>query len=620
MAPAHFTDILAGYAHALPALATTLVVVVGLSAIGGLISGRKGDAAAWLTTGWGAACLISLGTTLLPLSLKSAALILAAGAVIGAVVIVRRGGPVLPASTPRVLILALPLLLMAGSMRPSQWDEFSHWLLAGEYLLQVNGFPGPGRPLPVADYPAYPYGMPLIHYLAGLPTGKLVDTAGPIFNFVLLLLAADPVIRAAQGGLDGEARETVPGWAWCGLGILAVTILSPTFVIKVVFTNYADTAQAVALTFFVLSCRRMVLSDDDRAAAWAAARQAGFSGIALIQAKPTGMVLAAAVLLGSAGVALAAGALRRPGRPIALAALVVALIASAHLCWESYIATHLAGGRHAVTTFGKADWTILSPALVSMMHVASNKGGYFGLMAAILVMAWKLRRRPTEGAGGLYLIVAVAFLCNTLFLTIAYVMIFGGYEGRNAASFWRYNMAFGPLAMILAADLGRRLWLRLPAARAKALPALTLAAVALPPLAGTIAQPWMRFDLVAPKADLRRIAPAMAALLPPGSRVFVVDPLENGFYAKMARFELRDHAVLAGDTTVFNAADLADRLERAKPTALWVHTADPTTEAVLGMALPAGASYLLLRDGEGWKKAAEWPFSGYALPHHVDKG
>lgn len=616
----NINDILAGYAHALPALAATLTVVVGLFAIGGLISGRKGDVAAWLTTGWGAACLVSLSTTFLPLSLRSAAFVLAAGALVGAVTIARRGGPVLPASTPRVLVLALPLLLMAGSMRPSQWDEFSHWLLAGEYLLQVNGFPGPGRALPVADYPAYPYGMPLIHYLAGLPTGKLVDTAGPIFNFVLLLLAADPVIRAARGMPDGEAREAVPAWAWCGLGILAVTILSPTFVIKVVFTNYADTAQAVALTFFALSCRRMVLCADDRTAAWAAARQAGFSGIALIQAKPTGMVLAAAVLLGTAGVALAAGALRRPGRAIAPAALVVVLIGAAHLCWESYIAAHLAGGRHAITAFGKADWTILRDALVSMMHVVSNKGGYFGLTAVILVMAWRLRRRPTEGVNGLYVIAAVAFLCHTLFLTVAYVMIFGGYEGRNAASFWRYNMAFGPLAMILAADMGRRLWLRLPAAKSKALPALALAAVALPPLAGTIAQPWMRFDLVAPKADLRRIAPEMLALLPPGSRVFVVDPLENGFYAKMARFELRERAVLVGDSNVFNAASQVERLTAVKPTALWVHTADAGIEAMLGMTLPAGASYLLLRDGDGWRKAAEWPFSGYALPHHVDKG
>lgn len=620
MALGNSSTLFTGYAHALPALAATLVVTAGFGAVGGLIAGRRGDAAGWTTTGWGAACLISLTATFGSVPLWPAALALVVLAAAGGIVIRRRGGSVLPRSTVRVLILAAPLLLMAAAMRPSQWDEFSHWLLAGEYLLQVDSFPGPGRPLPLADYPAYPYGIPLVHYLTGRLAGGLVDSAGPVFNLVLLLLAADPVIRAARGTLDGKDHDPAPGWAWCGFGVLAVTILSPTFVPKVVFTNYADTAQSVALAFFALSAWRMIGCEEDPAAAWAAARQAGFSGIALVLAKPTGLVLAAALLVGFAGVAAAKGALRRPARPAALTALVVALVATAHLRWESYITAHLAGGRHAITSPAAADWSVLHDALVSMMHVISNKGGYFGLTAVIVVMAWRLRRRLGEGTNGLYLMAAIAFLCHTLFLCVAYVLIFGGYEGRNAASFWRYNMAFGPLTMILAADAGRRLWARLPAWRRRTTRPLARLAVALPLLAGTLAQPWLRFDLVAPKQDLRKIAGEMRALLPQDSRLFVVDPLENGFYAKMARFEMRGRAVLAGDSNVFNAASLAERLVSTRADALWVHTADADTEAVLGMPLPAGASHLLLRDGGGWRMVGSWPFSGYRLPHEVDKG
>jgi len=610
--------------HALPGLAAIVAMLAGLAAIGALVCGRRGDPAAFVTAGWGVACLASLLATLWPGSLDRVALGLGLLAVAGAAVALWRRQTLAPAGLGRMALLALPLVALAATMRPSQWDEFSHWLEAADYLLRTDGFPGPGRPPMGGDYPAYPYGFPLLHYLAGRIGGGLIETTGPVVNLALLLLAAVPVLAMARRTLGGDGGGR-PAWGWCGLALLAATVLSPTFVPKIVFSNYADTAQAVALLFFALAGWRMVGAlgtGGSRADAWAAAREAGACGAALVLAKPTGLVLAGVVGLGLAGLMVAAGHWRRPGRPGLLLGLAAAPAAIAHLAWGRYIATHLPDGRQTVHPIAAWDWTILPDALVSMGHVIANKGGFFGLVAVIAVFAWRGRRADPAGPAGLYALFTLAVLGHTAFLAVAYVAIFGDYEGRNAASFWRYNIAFGPLAAVLAADLALRLWRRLPALWLPRLGrGLALAGLGLPLVVGLAALPWLRFDRVAPKEDLRAVARDLRATLPAGTRLVVVDPLENGFYARMLRYELRGRASLAGQTNVFAADGLARAIEEGRPDVLWVHTATPATEAFLGLSLPAGASYLLVREAGGaWGMVRSWPFSGYRIPNEVAKG
>jgi len=70
----------------------------------------------------------------------------ALGAVAGLALAALRREPIFAPGAWRVLVLALPLLLIAGAMEPSQWDEFSHWLPAPKYLMLFDGFPTAARP------------------------------------------------------------------------------------------------------------------------------------------------------------------------------------------------------------------------------------------------------------------------------------------------------------------------------------------------------------------------------------------------------------------------------------------------------------------------------------------
>ncbi len=149
-----------GLAAVLAALASFSLIGAGFSALTG---GTRRLAAVDVFAGWGVvtALFIVLGVfTTLSFTVISVIALGLAGAS-AALIIWRKNTDALPYKgdfTPivQILVLALPLLLIAASMRASQWDEFSQWLPNAKYLFRFEAFPRTGLPDSPSVFPAYP--------------------------------------------------------------------------------------------------------------------------------------------------------------------------------------------------------------------------------------------------------------------------------------------------------------------------------------------------------------------------------------------------------------------------------------------------------------------------------
>ena len=148
----------------------------------------------------------------------------------------------------KILVLALPLLLLVAAKGVSEWDEFSHWLATVKFILQTDAFPDRQTPTTSATFPAYPYNWPMLSYLVGRLAGHFVENAGGVLN-VLVLLCFGPVsvrMVCLGAGIERPHRWT---WGMTALALAAVTILNPIWVQKVILTAYADSSSAVAVGF-----------------------------------------------------------------------------------------------------------------------------------------------------------------------------------------------------------------------------------------------------------------------------------------------------------------------------------------------------------------------------------
>jgi hypothetical protein len=149
-------------------LVSVLITVFCFGCFGALAGGRTRFAAADIFTGWG---LITGGLTLAGIIAVAPfswlVYVFWAWAAVSAFFVWRRDrfdGP-LPGAFGlmwRVLVLALPLLVLVAAMKASQWDEFSQWLPNATYLFRFDGFPSSYLPQSPSVFPAYPYAGPLM--------------------------------------------------------------------------------------------------------------------------------------------------------------------------------------------------------------------------------------------------------------------------------------------------------------------------------------------------------------------------------------------------------------------------------------------------------------------------
>ena len=574
-------------------LAGLLGVALGFAAIGAALGGRDRLAEADLPVGWAVVSgLFTVAGGVFDVSLGALALV-SAGLVAAAVLTLwRRRQPPVTAGSLVVLLWMVPLLLATASMQPSQWDEFSQWLPNARYLALFDHFPGPGHPASDSVFPGYPPGMTVVFYLVGRLIGHFTDTVAPWFNLLLLASCARLMVRLFRGD-DAVGR----GAAWGGLG---VTILATGFVPKLVLSSYADTATAVAVAMAAVLGLR--LCDDTKGAhtgGWGRAMPFALVFALLPMTKQGNFALMGLLIL-----ALGWESWRRGGpwrrRWAGLAVSLVPALA-ATLAWRLHVAG--SGGDMVIRAPADWQWSLLPDILTSMRHVASAKGGYFGLALVLVgLAAW---RRPAGQP--LVPLFALVFVGYNVFLLVVYLAILGGYESANAASFWRYNTHIGLLEMLAAAGPAGLVWRRLGhgrrLGRAMALLGAVLA-VAVP----FAAWKYVRFDRQPTKMNALATIAEMAPLLPPGARLMVIDARGTGFFGNYTNYHLGFGSHVVGNVTAFNHTGTASAIAKLRPDFLWVRTLTPEVAADLGLPLDESASRLLAVTADGLRPVMAWPY------------
>lgn len=600
----------------LGALAAVAVVVTALSGLGAVIGGaNRHSRAADLCTGWGVATMV---LTLAGLAVPGS-LAIAGWACIGAGLLaagwmgLKR--VLLPSGLGWALLLMVPLALMVTAMEPSQWDEFSQWLYSSLYLFENRAFPALGGPVFDGSFASYPFANAFPGYLASLVAGRFLENAGALVNLFVSIsfaLVLAELIAEARGKPELAAH---PGMV--ALALLAATVANPTFVPKVAFTAYADVPTAVALALMALGGWRMLNALEqggNRTDILRLGLQAGLAATLLLSLKQANLVLFLLVLIGLGIVAVRVAALRRLPSFLFLGLVAVPALVP-YLVWRAHVNANFPGSEFVVRPL--AGWFIdLIPLILKgMVEVASNKGGHFGVLLVVLVLAVRALWRM-EGRFDRLVVVAAAVAAGyNAFLLFAYVTAFGEYEARIVASYWRYNMHVGDIAWACLL-FGVAGWWRWPVHKAVSIALPVLVAVA--PM---LTLQHFRFDLRPPKHYVRVVGAEMKPMIPAGSRLMLLDPTDSGFYTLLMRYMLHGSEATISRTHMLDPAQepvvVRQQLGEFAPTHVWLHIPTPATREIFGLPLPDGASYLLVRETGGWGVVKSWPYPGYANPHDI---
>lgn len=598
------------------ALGTVLVLWAALSALGGWLAGRQRMTEGDALYGWAAVAFIfTVLGVLFSLPFTYVAWGTLAVALAAIVVRMRRGGEIFSGPAIRAALVAAPLFIVASALEPSQWDEFSHWLPASRFLFLTDGFPGTGNPVTGTQMLyAYPFGWPLLTYMASRIAGHFVENAGALLNLFLLLSFGLMAVRVA---LSGAGREDAAGrgWALAAVAVLAGTLLNPTFSQKVVLTAYADTSTAVAVAFgAVLGWRTLgALAGGETGLARRLAWQFGLVMVVLVGIKQVNLTLFV-ILVFAVGLA----GLRDPAVPWRglVRQLPVAIIPglAAYGLWRYHVATALADPvlfPHAEATLMPfADWNValIPQILLQMLVVASKKGVFFGVMAVAIFFAVRGFVRFRGPFDRLAIVVAGTFLGYNAFLLFVYVASFGAVDALRAVSYWRYNMHVGLLAGVFGAYAAGVLWQHFPQVRrrAAALGALAVMVAVGAPLAFPHK---LRIDLEPPKPHFWAVATSLRGTLAAETPLFILDPLGTGESAVITRYRLNRHAVpyfsaFHGDT----AEAMGQFTSSLGPGArLLVHSVTPPARRALALELKENVSYLLAKEGASWRILHRWP-------------
>jgi hypothetical protein len=600
---------------------------LGLANLGRSFAGPYQAGAGEAVCGWaGVITLFTLVGVFTPVSFTIVAGITAILAVAATVVRWRHDGQLLSSGMLRIAIVATPLILVTSAMVASQWDEFSHWLPSIKFLIESDGFPDVAQPRTGATYPAYPYGLPLLSYLAARMTGGLLESAAPLINVLLLLSFGLMVARIVRQGVKGVTvtgeDTTVLPWGLCALGALAAVPFNPTFAQKVVLTSYADTSSAVALGFAVAfgwMALNAAASEEKSLASWRA-WQMGLALTVLVALKQATLVL---FILVTGAVAVAA--LRDPAvgwrRLIRLLPGMMILPLVVYAVWRFHVATQL--GQFAEFTLRPlAEWSLslVPDILTAMLTVLVKKGLYLGLMMIACWFGLRALWRCRTPFDRLALIVGALFAGYNGFLFFTYIAAFGANDALRAASLWRYNMHLGAAGVIFAWFGLSLLWVRWDMGRRlggsmRYMPAL---AIVLTLAAPFIFAGKLRFDREPDKPFYRTVAKEMSSLDFGGRSFGILDPLGSGESWVITLFQLGDRVTPVGYLAAFDdtrEASFRLFLERQGPDFILVHSVTPALNAALApmlegdVKLRAGRpSYLLRRSDteRTWSVVQTW--------------
>lgn len=521
----------------------------------------------------------------------------------------------------KLTLLALPVLVIAAGRRPSEVDSFTHWLPNLMHLHRAGGFPTGDSPALLSTYPAFPYHLQMVGYLADLMTPFFAVTSLILLNALLIVVAGLAAARLiAEGAATGRdpAAATDPGrlrisWPVAALGLVVVTALNPSFVPNIVLTSYGDYATAVLLVLAAVTGWRLSGGDHGPAAEWRLVLQLAMILAALIGIKQANLVLVL-LLAGALVVAALVGAPGRDRWRLAWRAVLATAPALAlYAVWRLHVALHISGGENMVLPVDQWQWNNLPAILAAMAGVAQAKSGHtLLLLATVGLAAWyglrRLRGGSGDGPGRLALIGAVLVLGYQGFLAFIYVAHFQGSASVGVQSYWRFNTQLGPLAVIIVAFWlawvwGRRGWTapgwlrRVPIVLALAGPLLLME--------------YMRWDLKRDDPFFWRIGAALADTLPPGTSVELIHPRDNGNAVALMAAILRIGEGRVDLKTRFRTRlpdDLPAQLAAAGVGHVWFYCLPRQPAALFGLTPQSGAVLLRNEAGRGWVVARRWPY------------
>lgn len=612
-------------------LLAVLFVCGCITVIGGAISARKRLHELDLIIGWSFVSFVFVlagGWLRLDFRLITGALVVALFA--AAFLQYKRPGPAASLDLGRTVILAFPMIWLAGCMTLSQWDDFTHWMPNAWYIFEYHTLPGDGNPPSPSGLPGYPHGLAYVVYLSSRIVGFLTENATPVFNIILLASLAILLGRLIKTVVGATASPTRPsasgpiaenvGWVYCAIGTLAVTALNPTFVPKIVFTSYADTATAVlvgCLCIILWLLLGRLAGDNDhspRSLAWSY----GLVAMAAVSVKQPNVVLFGLVTIGGLVVAL-----RDPDislvRMIRLLPGMILPPIAIYLAWRLHINVHEVTGEFQFLP--RSGWLTdqISVVVGSMALVASKKGGYFAVMLIACLFAARALWRIRYPFDRLSLIVAVLFIGYNFFLLFVYVTAFGE-NGLVAPSYWRFNMHLGGACVAFGAYGLAVLWREWVADKLRRNYAWVLFALII--VAPVTLAYKIRFDQHTPKIFVRAVAEDIVREIPKGARFFAFDVTGIGEYEVIVRYVVKQHAQYSGFFIQrYNptAENLKLYIERAQPEYAWVHVPTDVLDEVLGIKLPRQQSHLIQRIDNVWTLKKSWPFPGYTDPNTAPK-
>lgn len=585
-----------------------------LMGIGRLVLSGRATPEAALVAGWGGAALVlTLWGVLTPLSLRLPAEALAVAAAFGLVLPQSRLGRAQWRSIGRLAVLALPLLLVMASARPSLPDTFLNLLPNAAYLYDHAAFPADARAPAYSFLPGAPYNMQLAAFLASLVTPGLPLSAMIGLNLVLQLAAALLLARLVAG------RETEPSWSELALGLLLATVLNPGFVPRYHLSDYSEPSVTVALAFAGWSAARFL----DRVAAGKDGREAlwpmALSLAALVNIKQDSFALAAGVLATAGLLVLVApgGASRvRTLSRLALAALPAVILYGA---WRWYVLRHFAEGELKPLPFAQWQFHALPLILSNMLRVIVGKAFLFASFAVVFVVAAWRWRRSVDLANRVAALLAGVFVVYNAALVAAYVGHFPGTIGTDAHSYYRYNTHLSLLLMVAAVMLLRavaaeHLW----AVGAAAWRWIVGGAVALVLALPIVLWRPLRFDLEVPQLRTWQMAQAAAPGLGDRDRVALVLPGDNGSVAPMLEGLLRMAPPRRPDLEIAPVDKLGPETLAALDHDGFRLALISCAASLPGLAsglppdlppdLPRDGGALLRRDADGWRAIATWTY------------
>jgi hypothetical protein len=604
-----------------------VIMAIGavMSVIGAALAGRHRMPEMNVIFGWAFVTVVFTVTgAVLGWPLKVAGWITVAGLVVSLWVVVKRQIPLLPKGVGRTALLGLPMILVVSAMYPSQWDEFAHWIPAAHYLFVWDSFPNADLPRSAASLPSYPYAMGFPVYLASRLAGSFVENTTAVLNVLMMLAFAHLVARiiVAQGQSDDSrlfGDEAPPWWA-CATGILAVTILNPTFVQKLVLTAYGELPSGLMLALGMIIAWHMLegLAEGDKAEARRQAWLFSLVMLLLISLKQSTLALFLILLF-----VVTVAAVRDPKVKLKEFAFLVPLIVLPaiiiYLTWRNYVATNLVGSEHGIRPFEKWFWDIALDIIARMFYVVSKKGGYFTPAFIISGLALYALYKWRGSRDRLFIMAGLAFMGYNVFLLVTYLAVFSRFDSLRVGSYWRYNTHLG-LIVVVAFILVLGLLYRRYLLGRNLRPLMWLSIILVLGLqVGLIHK--LRFDVRATKIHIREIVPEIVALLPKSEALITVDPESDGAYGTQMRYHLYMAGRNSGGdiSSYFNATEknIRNRLDMNNTQFIWVHSITPGVLKAISPDLKKGASYFMRREGSGWKVLKSWPFKGYLSPVEI---